>query len=217
MLLTEVANKTSILFEKELKVPEPPVIWKDKLAALEEAKLDKQKDALLFDMRCWQADEMGFQRMDSGELVKMLMGESHTEAFDSPDRQIYEWVYVHHNDSIDKDSGWGGKPTRFVRVDNKGFWYLPPFAKIKLWECQFGKLDYLKREIPYGVVLVINETKKLKLFNVFHAIAPMEAWEKKTDIDPIVVASIWELPEYLKSEQGARKAGQVAHYFIAKW
>jgi hypothetical protein len=76
-------------------------------------------------------------------------------------------------------------------------------------------LDYLKREIPYGVVLRINECKQLKLFNAFSVLAPMEAWEKKTDIDPIVVATIWELP--LNNEKKRASAGQVAHFFLAQW
>ena len=92
---------------------------------------------------------------------------------------------------------------------------MPPFAKTEKWRCRFGKLDYLKRDIPYGVVLRIQEVKELKLFNVFHVLAPIEAWERKTDIDPIVVATIWELPP---NKDGAYKtAGQVAHFFLAQW
>jgi hypothetical protein len=93
---------------------------------------------------------------------------------------------------------------------------MPPFSKVKVWSVQFGKLNYLKRDIPYGVVLRINECKELKLFNVFQVLAPMEAWEKKTDIDPIVVASIWEMPPKIDEKSG-RTAGQVAHFFLAQW
>jgi len=78
-----------------------------------------------------------------------------------------------------------------------------------------GKLDYLKREIPYGVVLRINEIKKLNLFNVFNVIAPIEAWERKTDHDPIVMATIWEIEYNPNSED--RSAGDIAHFFVAQW
>jgi hypothetical protein len=44
----------------------------------------------------------------------------------------------------------------------------------------------------------------------------MEAWEKKTDIDPIVVATIWEMPPKVNGKD-SRIAGQVAHYFLAQW
>lgn len=99
-------------------------------------------------------------------------------------------------------------------MDKCNSWYLPPFKKKEVWRVRFGKLNYLKRDIPYGVVLRMNEVKKLKLFNVFNVMAPIEAWERKTDIDPIVVATIWEL---IKDEHGDRIAGQVAHYFLAQW
>jgi hypothetical protein len=44
----------------------------------------------------------------------------------------------------------------------------------------------------------------------------MEAWQRKTDIDPIVVATIWELPPQEKPKEG-RSAGQAAHFFLAQW
>ncbi len=216
--LKEVKESTAQVFEdemgcKELVVPVPPQIWKDKLEAFENNKLESQRTSLIFDLRCWQAKEMGFIQIESSEMVKMLMGEEHTDSFDAKDRQSYEWVYNHHKDEIHTDRTWGGRPTIFKRIAREGFWHLPPFSKTKKWECQFGKLDYLKRVIPYGVVLRIEECKKTKLFNAFHVLAPMEAWERKTDIDPIVVASIWEWVEAEKTTT----TGQTAHFFLAQW
>jgi hypothetical protein len=218
--LTEVKSKTDHIFEcmkvTQERVPVPPQIWNDKLEALTEAKLDQHRSALIFDMRKWQAKEMGFEEISSSTMVKMLMGEEHTET-DEGERQVYEWCYDHHDDVVlDKKENWGGKSTIFNRVVRKGLWYMPPFSKVKVWSVQFGKLNYLKRDIPYGVVLRINECKELKLFNVFQVLAPMEAWEKKTDIDPIVVASIWEMPPKIDEKSG-RTAGQVAHFFLAQW
>lgn len=216
--MNDVKSSTDRIFESEmgandLSVPVPPPLWKDKMDAFEASNLTSQRTSLIFDMRCWQAAEMGFRRIESGEMVQMLMGESHTATITSDSRQTYEWIYNHHDDKVQSESNWGGKPEIFQRIDRQGFWYMPPFANKIIWQCQFGKLNYLKRTIPYGVVLRIEECKKTKLFNAFNVLAPLEAWERKTDIDPIVVASVWEIVETEKSTS----AGQVAHFFVAQW
>ena len=198
--LDEVKAQTLKIFEHEgltletPKVPEPSPIWREKIDALAEANLMAQRSSAIFDMRCEQAAKMGFVRLESSQMVKMLMGDPHTETFEGKDRQNHEWIYCHHTDTAETKTTWGGTPTIFIRKTRTNAWFLPPFSKKEIWRVQFGKLDYLKREIPYGVVLRINELKKLKLFNAFSVLAPMEAWERKTDIDPIVVASIWEYP-----------------------
>jgi hypothetical protein len=214
--LEEVQKQTESIFEpNDLKIPEPPVTWKDKLIALNEANLLKQKAALLLDMRKWQANQMGFKEIETNDLPKMLMGKDFTEQGELPDseRQAYEWSYNHHTDQILEK--WGGNPTQWHRKVKVGPWFLPPFSKKLIWTVRMGKLDYLKREIPYGVILKINECKKIKLFNCFNVIAPLEAWQQKTTIDPIVVATIWELPP---NDQGEFKmAGNSAHFFLAQW
>jgi hypothetical protein len=213
--LKEVIKKTDEMFAiPELKIPEPSPDWKRKMDALEEAKLTNHRAALIFDMRCWQAEQMGFRKIESGEMVKMLMGEAHTVAEGEGDRQVYEWVYDHHQDKVESPTNWGGSPHTFSKIERKGLWYMPPFAKVLKWKCQFGKVNYLKRELPYGVVLRMNEVRKLKLFNCFNVLAPMEAWERKTDIDPIMVATIWEIT---KDKEGSNTAGQTAHFFLAQW
>jgi hypothetical protein len=213
--LQEVIKVTNKVFDSaELKVPEPSHDWKRKLEALEEAKLTSHRSALLFDMRCWQAKQMGFQQIDSNQMVKMLMGDAATDQSSGAERQTYEWMYNHHTDQEHAPSDWGGNATVFERKERAGFWYMPPFSKITKWSCSFGKVNYLKRELPYGVVLRMNEVRKLKLFNCFNVLAPKEAWERKTDIDPILVATIWEIT---KEKEGHSTAGQVAHFFLAQW
>jgi len=175
--LEEVKVQTQKIFEHEgvgletLRIPEPSPVWREKITALEEAGLLNQRSSAIFEMRCEQAAKMGFVQLQSGEMVRMLMGEPHTETTDGTDRHNNEWVFDHHTGNEEAPSTWGGKPTIFIRKARAGLWYLPPFAKKEQWRVQFGKLDYLKREIPYGVVLRINELKKLKLFNAFHVIA----------------------------------------------
>lgn len=209
--MMEIKNETEEIFNEELKVPEPSIHWKRKLEALEEAELENQYKACLFDMRCEQAKLMGFKRFKSDDLVEMLMGEKHTHTGSGEKRQNHEFMYNHHTGItlIGDNCNWGGNPTLFYHKYNPTSWFLPPFSPIEKWRCQFGKLDYLKRTIPYGVVLKINEVKRLNLFNVFNVLAPMEAWELKTDIDPIVVATIWEI--------NGSNVGQSAHFFLAQW
>lgn len=215
MLLQEVKEKTEGIFGEKLIVPEPAFHWKDKIEALEVAGLTSHRVDAIFDMRCEQASKMGFERMTSGELVEMLMGESYTKEVTGKERQNHEWIYNHHTGETEtKGCTWGSAPVDFVRIEKANKWYLPPFCTEQKWSCRFGRLNHLKRTIPYGVVLRINEVKELNLFNAFNVIAPVEAWERKTDIDPIVVATIWSIE---KKPEGGSSAGQVAHYFLAQW
>jgi len=217
MLLKELIDKTEDIFNNDLVIPEPNILWKDKLLALKEANLPAHESSLIFDMRREQAKQMGFEELISSQAVEMLMGEPATDSEDGgKERQIYEWAYDHHKNKP-LNGQWGGIPSDFFRMERKGLWYLPPFALIEKWRCRFGKLNYLKRDIPYGVVLKMLEIKKINLFNVFNVIAPMEAWERKTDIDPIIMASIWELPKKDKKDKEYVNAGQVAHFFVAQW
>ena len=76
------------------------------------------------------------------------------------------------------------------------------------------KLVYKEeRQIPYGVVLRINELKDVKIFNTFNVLAPIEAWTHQTDIDPIIVGSIWELPK----KDGRHNRAGIQHFFVAQW
>lgn len=219
LLLEEVKQKTDSVFgQDELVVPEPSHHWRRKLEALEEARLPKQRAAAIFDMRCEQAKMLGFEQIEMEQMVEMLMGEPHTDHNERTDlqRQNHEWFYNHHTGVILEGNAcnWGGHPHDYFRLERKSRWYLPPFSKHETWRCRFGKLDYLKRDIPYGVVLRIQEVKKLNLFNVFNVLAPQDAWERKTDIDPIVTATIWEIPPV---DKGNATAGQAAHFFLAQW
>jgi len=212
VVLEEAVALTDPIFEKELTLPEPPIHFKDKIDALKEAELPRQQAACIFDMRKWQAKQLGFQSMEGNTIVRMLMGESYNKHRDG-DRHEIEWLYNHHNDKVEKT--WGGNAIIYSLVEKKGLWYLPPFQNQVKWEVQSGRLDYLKRELPYGVILRINELKKLKLFNAFRVYAPMDAWFKQIDIDPIVVGEIFLMPP---DDNGKYvKTADSESYFIASW
>lgn len=215
MLLADLKAKSDKAFET-LVIPEPAILWKDKLDALKTQNLQQQYERCLMDMRIEQVKMMGFQPITVDESVEILMGEKHTHRIETKDRHVYEWVYNHHNDQIitGRDCSWGSLATDYFLAKKIKPWYLPPFCTKEIWRCRFGKIDYLERDIPYGVILRINELKELKIFNCFSIVAPIEAWQHKTDIDPIVLGFIWEMPvtgnEY-------SKAGDTQAFFIAQW
>ena len=222
MLLAEAKELTDQIFVKKLEIPKPSPLWQEKLDALEAAGLWRQRAAALFDMRCEQAALMGFKRLERTDMVKMLMGgEAHTHT-DSEigERQTHEYFYNHHDGVtlVGKDCNWGSKPTHYIRKE-RAVWWKPPFSAAEKWRVIDGKLDFIKREIPYGVVLKMNELKELKLFNGFSIIAPKEAWERRTENDPIVYAEIWELPNTQPNIDKTEKqtSGLSAQFFLAQW
>lgn len=219
LVLQEVIEQTNDVFgdlpTDEMVVPEPSPHWHRKLEAFEEAKLFKQRASAIFDMRCEQAESMGFKQLTAEEAVEMLMKEPHTdEVEEAGDRQSLEWAYNHHTNKL-LGKSWGSHPNEYYRLARHGLWHKPPFQKFEKWRCRTGKLDYLKREIPYGIVLRIQEAKKLQLFNAFTVVAPVEAWLSKTDLDPIVMAEIWTLPPDDDGEHTV--SGQKSYFFLAQW
>jgi len=208
----EIITETNPIFEKELVLPEPPIKFKDQMEALEEAKLPRQRSACIFEMRNWQAKEMGFKFLTLDDIVKMLMKESHTNLKDG-EEQKNEWVYNHHTDKV--ETNWTTTVQSYTRQERTSLWHLPPFSKQTKWEVLSGKMDYLKREIPYGIVLKINELKKLKIFNSFCIVAPKDAWWTQKEIDPIIYGEIYQLPPDDKGKYTT--SGTTNNYFIAKW
>lgn len=198
LTIAELEKETAQIFDGPILTPEPSPHFKRKIEALQEACLPSHAESCIFDMRCDQAERAGFKRVSEDDLVVMLMGEPHSHVESIDQRQDHEWFYNHQTQETlqGEDCKWGGSPTDFVRTSR------PSWIRVsEEWRCRFGKLDYLKREIPYGVVLRIQEIKKLNLFNGFNVLAPIEAWRETTNIDPILVASIWSI----------KKEGQTQH------
>lgn len=212
LTLEEIVNETAPIFESSLTLPEPPIKFKDQIEALEKANLPRQKAAAIYDMRKWQVEKLGLKELGISDAVKILMGQQHTAHRDG-DKHKIEYVYNHHTGQI--ENAWTGTATIYYRKERIHPWYKPPFIKQIIWECQSGKLDYLKREIPYGVILKINELKELGIFNSFSAVAPIEAWWKQKDIDPIVLGHLWQLPP--DDDGKYSQTGFATTFFIAKW
>ncbi len=178
MLLAELKIKSARLFENPIeKLPEPPVLLRDKLHTYHKANLDNQISLCKYDIKCWQAKELGFQEVDSFDIVKMLTGYKPTHAF---------WKNTYARDLI------GYRRST----------YLPPYEL----DCIAGPLSKLIVEIPCGVVLRIEEIKKLGLFDVIRAYAPAKAWDVRETIDPIITGRIF-----------AKGIDVVKEFFIAQW
>jgi hypothetical protein len=212
LTLEQTVVETASIFEKELVIPIAPIKFKDQIEALEQSNLPRQRSACIHDMRRWQAKEMGFKELTDASMIEMLMGESHTD-HKNGDKHKIEWLYNHHTGNV--GTTWTSVATIYYRQERAGAWHLPPFAKQIKWEVQDGKLDYLKREIPYGVILKINELKNLKIFNSFGVMAPKDAWFTQKEIDPIVYGLIYQLPP--DDENNHTAVGSISQYFIAKW
>lgn len=208
MTLEEVIEKTGPLFEKPLEIPVPSLHWKRKLEALEEAGLMRQRAACLFDMRVEQAKAMGFQQMTLEEAVEALMGEPPTDdrvRNDLP-RHIVRKFANHHNGEM--LVGWGSRPHEWIR--SGGFW------RREKWRCRSGGIDNLKAEVPYGVVLKLNEVRRIGLFNyVEWAVAPDHAWIASSTDDPILLATVSELPPDPEGKYNG--SGREANFFVAQW
>lgn len=205
-----------IFASSEPKLPVPSMDWKRKLEALEAASLTTQRDKMLLDMRAWQAEKMGFTKVTVPEAVTMLMGQPpthETTVKDESRRQVLEWMYCHHEDkAVEGDEcTWVDQPHQYYRMEKGSLWHVPPFARKEAWRVQYGMLNYLRREIPHGVVLRLLECKALKLFNAFQVLAPMDAWLTDADIDPIIIGEIWEKP------RGKNTSGREERFFVAQW
>lgn len=216
--LQEIIVATDPVFEAPLSLPPPPESFRRNLEALAEANLKRQRGSLLFDMRCWQAEKLGLKRFDKvAAIVPILMGEesSHFNVFERASWG-FEYCYDHHKDSA--SSEYIMHPWVYELWAKRSAWYAPPFFATLQWKVVAGPLDCLKRDIPYGVILRVNELKKLKLFNCFMAVAPEEAWRTSSQIDPVIIARISEMPA--PKEQGGPNIlseGKQAFFFVAQW
>lgn len=208
------------MLAKQVPAPEVSIQWQRRLEALQLNHLWKQYQIALFDMRCEQAEQLGFAKMSSEVLVETLMGQPPNETVAVGERHRHEWVYNHHTDVVlaGADCTWGGQATEFVLygIERKGRLIKTRHRK-EIWRCRFDKLNYLAQPIPYGVALKLLELKEMKLFNAFNVLAPVEAWESKTDIDPILVGSIWQVTSTNDKQDEYKTAGLVSHFFVAKW
>lgn len=217
--IAEMEDRTKGIFGGDNGIPIPEISWQRKLDTFEAAGLLKDRARAIFSMRCEQAEKMGFQKVHATELVTAMMGEAPTTEVTEAERQNHEWFYNHHTGVVidDPKKSWGCKPTDYIKTWRKNGWWLPPFNTVRKWTVRFGKISQLKRDLPPDISLRLVDMKSLKLFNAFSVLAPLEAFETQTDISPVVIASIWEIPPDDKENDKYSTSGFQANYFLAKW
>lgn len=204
------ALKTKIIKEK----------YQDRFDALKEANLTLQLGRLYAEMQVTLAKEVGFEQYSIEELSRLLMNEpdlpfaSRQGAWGA--WEAYEWFYCPDFIPVEFARNGNKMQTNYrtniqnVYFEKKGGWFS---RKSIVKECRLGPINSLKIDIPYGVILRINELKKLDIFNCFNVIAPISVWKEPVYRDPIIVASIVEMEN--KREQFS--VNDMTHFFVAKW
>ncbi len=209
----QTLTPSTLPLHKPMEVPKPSQTWKDRLAALKKAGLPRQESACEFEMRCWQAEQMGYEQITIAAAVERLMGAPHTNATETTTKHSYDWIINHRYERSVATA-----TSRDHRFNVRQYWRRPkllrPFRNDS-WRVQLGALDELKRAIPYGVCLKMEECKQTLLFNTFYALAPMQAWRERVVVDPIILASIMELPPAVN--RPINEGGQEAFFFLAQW
>jgi hypothetical protein len=225
--LAEIEEKTDeLLGMPDLALPEPSEDQKRRLEATVKHLGSKyHKELREFRTRCWQAEQLGLQRMNLLEAAHLLEGKCYSRigtwmGWDGrpgewevrdPEEHRFEYFYDHRTGRERTDMG--QEP---VYVSCNG---------VKRWLGLGGqtlvlhRLPNLQDEIPYAALLKVDQFKELKLFTCFSILAPKEAFRSLSKpqpepVDPVLVGSIYNLeyqPERLDDPNF------VAHYPLAKW
>jgi hypothetical protein len=216
--ISDLERNAGDIFGTNNNVPQPEIAWQHKLDALEAAGLMKERAEAIYEMRCQQASGMGFEKVTAAKLVKLMGGEEHNkEDSEDNERQNNEWFLNHHTDEIitDLKKSWGGKPTDYSFMWRRNGWWLPPFNRVPKWTLRWGKISFVKRQMPHALALRIHDLKKLKIFNVFNYLGTLESYEKDTEIKGVVTGSIWEIPP--NDEGKFSTSGKTCNFFIGVW
>lgn len=205
-----------------ITVPEPPLMFKQQIEAYDANDLTQQYVDTVHQMRCWQLEKLGFTKVDVAQIAEAIMGKPHTHYWDGEkekdrpelERQVHEWMYNHLSGTTlaGKDSTWGSRPTQWYRIERVApFWWLPPFMAKEVWRIQYGKLNYIKKQIPVEIAARLQYAKKLGLFNAFTAVAPMAAWTEDSKSDPVLLGCVWPF------NPAQNKSDAESFYYLGRW
>lgn len=210
LTLESVQEKSVLVFEDELQIKVEALKnkrfaeHKEQIDAYEQAGLRVQASKLKKKINISIAKDVGFQELNIESLARILMKENKLPF------QVDEWAPEHIYE-------WNSGFSQCLRTNSIDVSFIKRnlFVKKKISKCRMGALDFLKIEIPYGVVLRVNELKELGIFTCFNVIAPEKVWQQPVYRDPIVVASIAEMSavyhgNYVRIED-------MTHFFVAKW
>jgi len=208
--LRQIKEQAEEPFEKDLKIPNPSNRRKRRIKTFKDANLYSQYVQEILDMRCWQAEKMGFPCLELDEIVQAIMGEKHSHV-KKGSRQSIEWIYNHHSNTVlsGEDCNWTGSCTQWYKSKPVPWYTLREEDK---WRVQQGKLNSLKSGIPYEAAEKLVQLRELKLFNAFSIIAPMDAWQSKRETSGcVLIGEMWVIPI------GENKSGDEVNFFITSW
>lgn len=177
-----------------------------RIEAFQSAGMLSHADELIFNIRCNRA-RLKFATCPLSSFVEILTGKPHTHLFESTERQPYEWAYNHLDgkEYVSPNCTYYTDQIVFARIE-KRFW-----DNLKeVWRVQVDRLDAFEPKVPYGIVLKINEIKKLKLFNAFCILAPTAQYKSLNTA--MALGEIWHLTREVDFYSVNR-----AYFLIAKW
>lgn len=217
-MLTAHIEKAEQTFEE---IPDfnklKPLHYDEMVAMQREMKLYRQLIPLMWDYRLQVADSL-LEQITVKEAVEELMGEAPDRrgGYCDRDRQRDSPFYNHFTGE------WGTiihcvksyKKEKVTKRVGGLFGGLIEDRK-QVWECMLGSLSYLRVPIPFGILLKINELKKLNIFNDFLAVAPTDMFAKPVNDDPIVLAALRE--GYVSNNDVWWNDGKVRYYYVGRW
>lgn len=197
------------VFERDDIYLPTTIAWSNRLHS--SFKLNRERAKTLLEYRCWQATAIGFPKVEIKNFVESYMGSASTATYDDNNKTRYDWIMNHH---INRNEAkrWYKSKFYWQRYENQGMFSWPPFHSDLIWECRLVKLNDIKEEIPYLVMLRLLQAKALDLFNTFHVIEVTKSPKPKKHL---LLGSIFELPpnRYKKFEE----SGLIVHFLISDW
>jgi hypothetical protein len=192
------------------RYPVPPVDpdRERRLEAYREARLGGHVEDMMREDRTTRAEAAGFCALPIAAIVADLMGSPPTAAHSEQQSQRYERIRGNRS-TDDWHMFTDVYPILFVRARTP----LGRFGPC-VWRARMGVVNRLAVAIPYGVVLRMNEVWEARLFDCFHAIAPLDAWRPApVRVDPVIVGTIF--PQFQDYRWRPDRDG--VHFPIARW
>jgi len=203
-MLDTLEAKNVEIFEEPLKLEPMNADLKRKIEIYKQSGLSSQVTNIQYQQRITQANQLFTPITLEKAISWMTRDEPPFNFYIASGWQRYEWLYNHNKQKTMGIGDYEGTQRYTNCVKTK---WLKRF-----WHYTIGSLFAYTEEIPLGIVLRIEEMKKLNLFNRFLLIAPTEKFRIIFE-DPIVVASIEK--ECFRAP--SINPDEFRYYFVGKW
>jgi hypothetical protein len=213
------------LLEKpeEMKLADLSADCKRQMEATEKHIGDKyHKELRKYRDRCWQAEQLGLERLSLLEIGELLEGKKYTKlktwsGYDGRPggasreygkEHVFEYFYDHRANGEESKSKWAQEPI-----------YLKSGLFSRAPKLVLSRLPNLQEEVPYPALLKVEQFKPLNLFNCFSVVGPEKAFRSMSDpipepVDPVLVGCVYNF-EFEPTALDDPK--YVSYYPLAKW